>query len=238
MCNSFSQISHSVRFLQFSISIHRKMKLRSSRKKRSNIDSSVIAKESLKTRIKFTVKSFEDISSSIIFAIFFSSQNSSQKSVKKSIKKSIKKSVKSVFSSQVKQLIKQSVKSVKKSIRKALISFSNVNYFVLLKISNDDEIDDDLLTDDEVKKSVEWLVRKKTRMQKLHANARKKAHTRYTSRNDSIRFGFCHLKIESMSIRFFDDFDSIRFDSIRIFIDSKSSKRVRKALDLIFETWS
>ncbi len=58
MCNLFSKISHSVRFLQFSISIHRKMKLRFFRNKRSNIDSSVVAKESLKTRIKLTVKSF------------------------------------------------------------------------------------------------------------------------------------------------------------------------------------
>jgi hypothetical protein len=154
MCSLLSQIFHSARFLQFSISIHRKMKLRFSRKKRSNTDSFVVAKESLKTRIKLTVKFFEDISSSIIFAILSSSQNSSQKSVKKSIKKSIKKSVKSVLLSQIKQSIKQSVKSVKKSIRKALISLSNVNYFVSLKISND-EINDDLLTDDEVKKSVE-----------------------------------------------------------------------------------
>jgi isocitrate dehydrogenase len=73
------------------------MKLRSSRKKRSNTDSSVAAKEPSKTRIKLTVKSFEDISATIIFAIFPSSQNSSQKSVRKSIKKSIKKSVKSVL---------------------------------------------------------------------------------------------------------------------------------------------
>jgi Kef-type K+ transport system membrane component KefB len=135
------------------------MKLRSLRKKRTNTDSSVAAKESLKTRIKLTVKSFEDISSTIIFAISSSSQNSFQKSVKKSIKKLIKKSVKSVLSLQIKQSIKQSIKSVKKSVkksvRKALISFSNVNYFALLKISNDDEIDDDLLTDDEVKKSAE-----------------------------------------------------------------------------------
>jgi hypothetical protein len=154
MCNLLSQISHNVRFLQFSISIHRKMKLRSLRKKRNNTDSSVIAKESLKTRIKLTVKFFEYISSSIIFALSSSSQNSLQNSVRKSIKKSIKKSVKSVLSSQIKQSIKQTVKSVKKSIRKALISFSNVNYFALLKISND-EIDDDLLTDDEIKKSAE-----------------------------------------------------------------------------------
>ncbi len=163
MCSSLSKISHSARFLQFSISIHRKMKLRSSRKKRSNTDSFVVAKESFKTRIKLTVKLFEDISTTITFAILFSSQNSLQKSVRKSIKKSIKKSVKSVLSSQVKQSIKQSIESVKKSvkklvkksIRKALISLSNVNYFVFLKISNDDEIDDDLLTDDEVKKSAE-----------------------------------------------------------------------------------
>jgi hypothetical protein len=71
----------------------------------------------------------------------------------------IKKSLKSVLLSQIKQSVKQSIKqsakSVKKSIRKALISLSNVNYFALLKISNDDEIDDDLLTDDEVKKSAE-----------------------------------------------------------------------------------
>jgi hypothetical protein len=46
-----------------------------------------------------------------------------------------------------------------------------------------------------------------------------------TSRNDSVRFDFCHLEIESMSIRFLDDFDSIRFDSIRVFIDSKSLKK-------------
>jgi hypothetical protein len=155
MCSSFSQIFHSARFLQFSISIHRKMKLRSFRKKRSNTDSSVVAKKSLKTRIKLTVKLFEDISSSITFAICFSSQNSLQKSVNKSIKKSIKKSVKSVFLLSIKQSIKQSIKSIKKSIRKAFISFSNVNYFALLKISNDDEIDDNLLTDDEIKKSVE-----------------------------------------------------------------------------------
>jgi polyribonucleotide nucleotidyltransferase len=152
MCNLFLQISHNVRFLQFSISIHRKMKLRSFRKKRNNIDSFVIAKESLKTRIKLTVKFLEDISTTITFAIFFSSQNSLQKSVKKSIKKSIK----SVLSSQIKQSIKQSIKSIKKSIkksiRKAFISFSNVNYFALLKISNDDdEIDDDLLTDMKLK---------------------------------------------------------------------------------------
>ncbi len=135
------------------------MKLRFLRKKRSNTDSSVVAKESLKTRIKLTVKSLEDISSLIILAISSSSQNSSQnssqKSVRKSIKKSIKKSVKPAFSSQIKQSIKQSVKSVKKPIRKAFTSLSNVNYFVFLKISNDDEIDDDLLTDDEVKKSAE-----------------------------------------------------------------------------------
>jgi hypothetical protein len=143
------------------------MKLRSVRKKRSNIDSFVIAKESFKTRIKFTVKSLENISSTITFAVLSSSQNSSQnslqKSVSKSIKKSIKKSVKSVLLLQVKQPtkqpikqpVKQSVKSVKKPIRKAFISFSNVNYFALLKISNDDEIDDDLLIDDKVKKSAE-----------------------------------------------------------------------------------
>jgi hypothetical protein len=59
-----------------------------------------------------------------------------------------------------------------------------------------------------------------------------------TPRNDSIRFGFCHLETEPMSIRFFDGFDSIRFDSVRVFTGSKPSKRVRKALDLIFETWS
>jgi hypothetical protein len=165
MCSRSSQISHSARFLQFSISIHLKMKLRSSRKKRSNTDSSVVAKESLKTRIKLTVKSFEDISSSFTFAISASPQNSSQKSVRKSIKKSIKKSVISVFFLK----IKQSIKSIKKSIRKAFIFFSNVNYFALLKISNDDEIDDDLLTDDEVKKSAEWLVRKTTWVKKLHA---------------------------------------------------------------------
>jgi hypothetical protein len=155
MCNSLSQISHNVRFLQFSILIHRKMKLRSFRKKRNNTDSFVVAKESFKTRIKLIVKSFEDISTTIIFAIFSSSQNSSQKSVRKSIKKSIK----SALFSQIKQSIKQSIKSVKKSIkksiRKAFISFSNVNYFVFLKISNDDEIDDDLLIDDKIKKSAE-----------------------------------------------------------------------------------
>jgi hypothetical protein len=159
MCNSLSKISHSARFLQFSISIHRKMKLRFFRKKRSNIDSSVIAKEFLKTRIKLTVKSFENISSTIIFAILSSSQNSlqnsSQKSVKKSIKKSIKKSVKFVLFFSIKQSIKQSIKSIKKSIRKAFISSSNVNYFAFLKISNDDEIDDDLLIDDKVKKLIE-----------------------------------------------------------------------------------
>jgi hypothetical protein len=130
------------------------MKLRSFRKKRSNIDSSVIAKESLKTRIKLTLKFFEDISSLITFAIFSSSQNSLQKAVKKSIKKSIKKSVKSAPPSQAKQPAKQpakqSAKPVKKPARKALIPSSNVNYFVFLKISNDD-----LLTDDEVKKSAE-----------------------------------------------------------------------------------
>jgi pantothenate kinase type III len=135
------------------------MKLRFLRKKRSNTDSSVVAKESLKTRIKLIVKSFEDISSTIIFAILSSSQNSSQnsfqKSVRKSIKKSIKKSVKSALFFSIKQSIKQSIKSIKKSIKKALTSLSNVNYFALLKISNDDEIDDDLLTDDEVKKSAE-----------------------------------------------------------------------------------
>jgi hypothetical protein len=139
------------------------MKLRSLRKKRSNTDSSVAAKESFKTRIKLTVKSFEDISPTIIFAILSSSQNSpqnssqnsfqnpSQKSVRKPIKKPVKKSVKSVLPPPA----KQSVKPIKKPIRKALISLSNVNYFVLLKISNDDEIDDDLLIDDEVKKSAE-----------------------------------------------------------------------------------
>jgi hypothetical protein len=57
-----------------------------------------------------------------------------------------------------------------------------------------------------------------------------------TSRNDSVRFGFCHLETESVPIRFFDDFGSVRFHSIRVFIDSKSSKRVQKAFDLIFET--
>jgi hypothetical protein len=57
-----------------------------------------------------------------------------------------------------------------------------------LKISNDDEIDDDLLIDDEVKKSIEWLIKKKTWVQKLHANvnARKKAHIRYDSSDDSV----------------------------------------------------
>ncbi len=159
MCSPLSKISHSARFLQFSVPIHRKMKLRSPRKKRSNTDSSVVAKESLKTRIKLTVKPSEDISSTIIFAIFSSSQNSSQnpsqKSVRKSIKKSVKKSVKFALSPPAKQPIKQPVKPVKKPTRKALIPPSNVNYFALLKISNDDEIDDDLLTDDEVKKSAE-----------------------------------------------------------------------------------
>jgi vacuolar-type H+-ATPase subunit F/Vma7 len=127
------------------------MKLRSSRKKRNNIDSFVIAKEFLKTKIKLIVKSFENISTTIILAISSSSQNSSQKSIKKSIKKSVN----SVSLSQVKQSIKSIKKSIKKSIRKALISLSNVNYFVFLKISNDDEIDDDLLIDDEIKKSIE-----------------------------------------------------------------------------------
>jgi hypothetical protein len=127
------------------------MKLRSSRKKRSNTDSSVAAKEPLKTRIKLTVKSLEDISPTVTFAISSSPQNSPQKSVRKPVKKSIKKSVNSAPFSQA----KQSTKSVKKPVRKAFIPSPNANYFALLKISNDDEIDDDLLTDDEVKKSAE-----------------------------------------------------------------------------------
>jgi hypothetical protein len=54
-----------------------------------------------------------------------------------------------------------------------------------------------------------------------------------TSCNDSVRVGFCHLEIESMSIRFLDDFDSIRFDSIRVFIDSKSLKKWSLKLRLL-----
>jgi hypothetical protein len=137
---------------------------------RNNIDSFVIAKKSLKTRIKLIVKFFENISSSFIFAISSLSQNSSQKSVRKWIKKSIKKSIKQSVKQSIKQsvkqlikqLIKQSIKSVKKSIRTTFIFSLNINYFVLLKISNNDNIDNNLLIDDEVKKTAKWLVKKKT----------------------------------------------------------------------------
>jgi hypothetical protein len=135
------------------------MKLRSSRKKRSNTDSSVAAKGPLKTRIKLTVKSLEDISATVILAISSSPRNSSQKSVRKPVKKSVKPApllqVKQSIKQPVKPVKKPVKKSVKKSVRKAFTPSSNVNYFVFLKISNDDEIDDDLLTDDEAKKSAE-----------------------------------------------------------------------------------
>jgi hypothetical protein len=59
-----------------------------------------------------------------------------------------------------------------------------------------------------------------------------------TPRNGSVRFGFCHLGTEPVPVRFFDGSGSVRFDSVRVFTGSEPSKRVRKALDLIFETWS
>jgi hypothetical protein len=47
---------------------------------------------------------------------------------------------------------------------------------------------------------------------------------RQTPRNDSVRFGFCHLKTEPMPIWFFAGSISNRFDSVRFFTDSQPMK--------------
>jgi hypothetical protein len=127
------------------------MKLRSPRKKRSNTDPSVAAKGPPKTRIKLTVKPPEDTSPSSTPAIPAPSQNPPQKPARKPTKKPAKKPAIPALPLKT----KQPAKPVKKPIRKASTPPPNANYFALLKISNDDETDDDLLTDDEVKKSAE-----------------------------------------------------------------------------------
>ncbi len=159
MCSPPPKISHSARFLQFSIPIHRKMKLRSPRKKRSNTDPPVAAKGPPKTRIKLTVKPPEDTSATVTPAIPPPPQNPPQKPARKPIKKPAKKPAKPAPPPQAKQPTKQPAEPVKKPVkkpaRKAPTSPPNANYFASLKISNDDETDDDLLTDDETKKSAE-----------------------------------------------------------------------------------
>jgi hypothetical protein len=54
------------------------------------------------------------------------------------------------------------------------------------------------------------------------SNSRIRRIVHSTSRNDSVRFDFCHLRIKPTLIWFSTESISIRFDSIRFFIDSQS----------------